>query len=423
MMTPSEFTIEPITNPDRLAQFVRSSVAAFSDPKDADETFPLWLDHFTHRPDLVPDSARGVFDADTGQFCGGYLIAHRSLNLGPARLRTGCIGAVVVEPQQRKRGIASVLMRDAIRYAQSHRLALLLLTGIPNFYHRFGFVPVMEELEIHLNRETVAALPEVDTVHLRQATLADAETLLALYRRQFQRYTGSFDRSLPEQEFWQRYAGSNLKYLLAYGDGGDPLGYLMLREKNDGVRQEEMAATDWPVIAAFLHEHYRRLALSRSDDEAAQKGEIPWRVLPDSPAIYHLAEHIPFRSERLHHFSADWMARPGDLDALVEAMLPAWSERVQNARPDWRGLLNLRIGQRDFTLQINETGVHRAAINNNAQSTIVLTEKAATQLCFGFRPVSWFAGQPNQQIPLDAKPLLNILFPKMPTFVAASDYF
>ena len=71
---------------------------------------------------------RGAFTGNA--YLGGYLIEERLLRVGPARVRTGCIGVVVVHPEHRGQGIGKALMRDAFDHARARGQVLLLLHGL-----------------------------------------------------------------------------------------------------------------------------------------------------------------------------------------------------------------------------------------------------------------------------------------------------
>ncbi|MGB0384271.1 MAG: GNAT family N-acetyltransferase [Ardenticatenaceae bacterium] len=435
-MRESNFTVRVLRREDEIAQFVRLVNAVFAPDGDQEKGFASFRHYLANSPDVRAESVRGAFDPVSGRLLGGYLLLQRNLCIGPARLATGCIGAVAVAPNERKRGVASALMYDASVYAEMNKLALLFLTGIPNFYHRLAYVPVLEENELYLERDAIQALPPVEDIQVRDATAADANTLLALYQRHFHPYIGSFDRTLAEQAYLLQREGAH--YLLACTSDGQVVGYLQLRQSDRSLSQKEIAASDWQVIAALLQEQERRLAAQESDSQTAHSAPKPahnphliWNVPPDSQIFYHLAEHVPFRSQSLHHYSADWMARIGNLDALVQALIPLWNQRLLNTPLEWSGMpgiLNLGIGERHFPLHISPDGVRMTGdlsltYDEDGANALLLTQKAFIQLTFGFRPVAWFAHQPEQHIPPALLPLLDVLFPLAPSWVAGSDYF
>ena len=152
--------------------------------------------------------------------------------------------------------------------------------------------------------------------------------------------------------------------------------------------------------------------------------ELVWSVPPDTPLFYELSAHLPFRSERLHHPSADWMARVGDVDTLLRAMTPAWSARLAAAHQPWRGRLRLVVDGHAVVLCLHDTGVTLDEDAPDAEiATVYLSARALMQLCFGYRPAWWFARQPDITIPAALLPVLDVLFPQVTAWVAASDAF
>src|SRR5579884_3227065 len=160
------------------------------------------LDRLTTLPAFRPEQVRCAYR--DGEYVGGYHIAERRLRVGTARLLTGCIGGVYTLAHAREQGVASALMHDAIAYAQAHDYALLLLDGIPKFYHRYGYCDVYDLSVQELDHQAVLALPE-SSYMVRLATLDDAASLLALYNRHAGPYTGSFERSLEQQIHWMQH--------------------------------------------------------------------------------------------------------------------------------------------------------------------------------------------------------------------------
>src|SRR6266545_3023972 len=81
-----------------------------------------WQQFVTTMPGYRPEQLRGAFRA--GAQVGSYMLQERTMQVGTARLRTGCISAVVTYPAHRHQGVATALMQDALAYAQSHHYAL-----------------------------------------------------------------------------------------------------------------------------------------------------------------------------------------------------------------------------------------------------------------------------------------------------------
>ncbi|HET7641233.1 MAG TPA: GNAT family N-acetyltransferase, partial [Ktedonobacteraceae bacterium] len=172
-----DFTIRPLETSAEIETFFRLNAEIFRPDEDHDLVTAQRRRFITEEPGFQPRQLRGAFLGT--RYIGGYSLLERTMCLGPARLSTGCIGGVVTHPDYRHQGIASALMLDAIAYARDLRYALLFLHGLPNFYHQFGYIDVLEDAPQHyLARQDLAELsPTPYTV--RPATRSDVPALLA----------------------------------------------------------------------------------------------------------------------------------------------------------------------------------------------------------------------------------------------------
>lgn len=421
---PANMEIRALRGDDELDAFLRLSHAAFDAGDDLAVFGEVWRHRFEHWPALQHgDSLRGAVDCATGALLGAYVLLKRDIFIGAARVPMGGLSAVCVAGDRRNQGIGAALMWDAVNHAKTHRLPLLLLTGVPNYYHRFGYTPVLELTELFLERQAVSALDVDDSIRVRTATADDAHVLLDLYRRQFTPLIGGTDRSLDGQRYRITRPHQKAEYLLASTADGTPTGYLIIFNSREGLLGVEVSAVDWPTIAALLHAHNAYLPVAAPGEEVAVR-DLVWSVPPETPLFYELAAHVPFRSERLHHPSADWMACMGDTAALIHAMVPAWRARLAATHQPWRGRLRLVVDGRAMVLQLGADGVSVGEDEAGADIvTVRLSAQAMLQLCFGHRPARWLAGQPGAEIPDVLLPVMDVLFPRATAWVAASDAF
>src|SRR5438477_2960087 len=194
-MSSSSIIVRSLASPAEQEMHFQLANQAFSEnPSPTDARF--WQQFTTSRPEYCPEQLRGAFR--DGEQLGSYILYERKLRMGAAQLTTGCIGSVVTYPMHRYRGVATALMDDAINYALSHHHALLLLDGIPKFYHRFGYSDVFDQSSQDIDRAAILAQPP-STHTVRPATLADVGSVLALYDRHYGPYTGSFTRTAEQQ--------------------------------------------------------------------------------------------------------------------------------------------------------------------------------------------------------------------------------
>jgi predicted N-acetyltransferase YhbS len=388
------------------------------------------LDRLTTLPAFRPEQVRCAYR--DGEYVGGYHIAERRLRVGTARLLTGCIGGVYTLAHAREQGVASALMHDAIAYAQAHDYALLLLDGIPKFYHRYGYCDVYDLSVLELDHAAILALPP-GPYRVRQAQLADASALLALYERLAGLTPGSFDRSLEQQVHWQRHleperlwlaldaAGGIRGYLFFFG--GQARGPFFLA----GTELWELVADDWPATVALLQEQIRR-------GEAACLYSVP----PGSHVARWLVDHLEVvetstwdwpvfgwavREQTFQHRDAGWMARLVSLPAVLRAMLLEWQARWQRSLAHWSGDISLLVGEETFTLRLDGANLNLLDTPLPAVSALTLTPQAFVQAILGYWPLASLIQPTLQPLSHDLARVLSILFPAGGTWIAPSDWF
>lgn len=394
----------------------RLAIEIFHPEADVEAALPRRMQSMAARPDLSGEGVRAAFMGD--ELVGGYTMMDRSLCAGPARLRTGCIGAVLTRPEFRKQAIGTAMMQDAVEYACRTGFALLLLDGISNFYQRFGFASVHEVTELAVSCHDALALP--DSAYLvRPARRDEAPALLDLYRRAWGGFVGRFDRTEADMVFRLEHGGPWSQYLVAVDPKGSIRGYAYLHPHSPQTLTE-VGADDWPAQLALL-QYQARLVLT--PDGA---GTLRWLLPPESALTYELAERLRLSAVVRYDPRGGWMARPASLDALAHSMAPAWSEALPRALPGWQGPLHLAIGRSTYRLQAGPDGVRVgsfAAGEPMEAEYVRLTPQVFTQLCLGYRSAAWAARQPDQSIPAGALPVMEALFPRRPIWIAGSDFF
>src|SRR5436309_683882 len=153
-----DFTIRSLETPDEIEMYFRLNAQTFRPDEDTALVASRRRGLVVNDPEFHAIQLRAAFLGKT--HVGSCRLQERWLCLESARLRTGCIGGVVTHPDYRHQGVATALMQDALAYAHSQQYALLLLHGIPDFYHRLGFVDVLEDMPQHaLSRTLISELP------------------------------------------------------------------------------------------------------------------------------------------------------------------------------------------------------------------------------------------------------------------------
>lgn len=440
-MPTSPLIIRPPLSSDELTEHMQGYVEvaqSFSPDPLPEDTAQRLLDRLTTLPGYRQEQVHSAYR--DGKQVGGYRIYERLLRVGTARLVTGCIGGVYTRAEARNQGVATALMHDALVYAQAHDYALLLLDGIPKFYHRFGYCDVFDSSVLELDRQAILALAQ-SPYKVRPATADDAASVMALYERQFGPYTGSFQRSIEQHTHWIQHLAPE-KLWLAIDSANPVRGYLFSAATQArgafflaGTQLWELAVDDWPAAIALLQHHVRQ---AKGQDGQATEETFLCSVPPTSPVAQWVAEHLEVvdistwdnpilgwavREQTFRHRNAGWMARLVSLPALTRAMLPEWQARWQRSLAHWSGDISLLVDDEAFTLRISGIQLELLDAPGSRGNVFSLTPQAFTQVVFGYSPIVRVLEQQGRSLPGDLTSVLTILFPTGQTWIPASDWF
>ncbi|GAC1365504.1 MAG: hypothetical protein NVS2B12_39110 [Ktedonobacteraceae bacterium] len=421
----ASLTVRPLTSAEEYTTYFRLANNAFS-RTPSDEEVQEWIEYTTQRPDFRSEQVRGVFR--DGQLMGGCIVSGRMLQMGAARISTGCIGAVVTAPDTRKQGIASALMQDTIEFARNSNHALLLLDGIAKFYYRYGYVDMFDVTSAEVDRAAILAQVPPSDYTIRPASVEDTAALLDLYNRHYSAYTGSFERSIELQSHSLPYART--PFMVAQSGQGQIAGYLIHGKDGDSDKGREIAADDWDAARALLHYHARLL------DGDNAPGALLYRLPSDAPLTQWMIDSLELpqvsqlqspanewsvREITTHHRFTGWMARLIDCRALLQAVLPELRARWQHSLAHWSGDIVLSVDGESCMLRLDGSAVQLMDVANEATYRVELTAQALVQLIFGYRPLARLTTIAH--LPAGVGSALSILFPTGHTWIPGSDWF
>ena len=425
-MAPPEIVVRPPTTDEEMAAFCHLAAEQFIRDTPQSVAAVDFERFITGTPDADPSAVRGAFRGDA--YLGGYLVEERWLRIGSARLRTGCIGVVVVDPAHRGQGIGKMLMHDAFARARGSGQVLLLLHGLADFYRPFGFADVFDPTD-HAVRGADIRQCSPSPYRVRPATPEDAPALLDLYDRHYGAHPGSFTRTLEQETFLVRFSATLDSVAYRQRDGAPftppvvavnaadrPRGYLFAPWGPLRAFGSEVAADDWPATLALLQYHARLLA-----EAAALADQVRWPLPPDSLAAALLADHFVVERSTTSRPWANWEACVVDPLGLIRDMAPVWTKRWRRDRPAWYGAFDLAIDGVTQTIHLTAEGVTIADGGASAEYSAAVTGTVVAPLLFGFRSPKWAAVQDGQHISLELLPVLNVLFPPVTPWVAPTD--
>src|SRR5688500_18371806 len=135
----------------------------------------------------------GLFEGEVE--VANLIVGRYTMRLAGAEVLMGGIWGVVTHPAHRGRGFGAQMLRATVGRLREERFPISLLWGISDFYHRFGYVPVLPGYTLTVttrNAERLGAGPDGFTV--RPGTPTDAPALADLYHRTTVSRTGTLRR-------------------------------------------------------------------------------------------------------------------------------------------------------------------------------------------------------------------------------------
>ena len=234
-------------------------------------------------------------------------IFSKRIRLRGETVALGGIGSVATADSYREQGLASELMRHAIREMEQRGMALaLLFTGLFDFYQRLGFrsVPQARRL-LHRPRPPAEAALELSVRPFQQADLEAISTLYETYSAAFQSCT------VRDASYWEGqlgYAGTPDEDFRLLERAGRVLAYARCIElegtriamefaRSEGAAPElaalllTLAPEDRPLVCPLAPDPELEQALAGTDArlETAADPTLLWRVL-DRPSLARLIQ-------------------------------------------------------------------------------------------------------------------------------------
>ncbi len=308
-----------------------------------------------------------------GETVGRAEINDLAMRLSGAWVRMGGIANVVVQSQHRGKGYASRLMREAVSYMEREGYAVSILFGIPDFYHRFDYVPVMAEYRVSVAVRDAERLTATTTV--RPACREDYAGLLDLYTRVNASRSGAvrrprvFYEALADEVWW-----GHPTRILVTGETAHPTGYVLLEgdPASLSIMDVIVPAEHVPTAGASLIAWLGQEALTR------RRERLRLPVPPDEPLVG-LLRGIGCKVEATYPANHGGMGRIVDLDALVTAIEPAIADRIR-ALPS-----EARPGRVEFDCP--DTGRAGLELGDGPVLRIRLPQQQLLQLLMGYRGI------------------------------------
>lgn len=341
----------------------------------------------------------------------------------------GRMELVGTRAEYRQQGLMRLLNEAFEARCQALGMNVLSITGIFYLYRRLGY-----EYALNLNggREIPFALlpqkaPEDSPYTLRPAEARDIPALAALYERCTAALAVSQVRSTDEWAYRiYNHIPNNvgvLRYTVIEQDG-TPIGYAGITQDcapNHLTLNELAIEAPMPQVVPWLLPTLRDTMVAvTADDDYWELDTLVFRTGETHPIYPYLA---PYKPHSLRTYA--WYIRVMDIAAFLHTIRPVLERRL--AQSPAAGLtldLSLRMYTQQLTLSFKEgalTEVHSGPSDIEAGSASI-HEMPFLQLLFGYRSFDELAHlQPDVFARPSVKPILDVLFPKRPSWTTALD--
>ena len=358
------------------------------------------------------------------------------MRFGSVHLKMGGIRAVGTREEHRNKGYSRRVMEATIAFMTENGFDVSMLFGISNFYHKFGYAPVIPEIWINFRREEAQAA--VSTYQIRKVEMEDGPKILTLYAANNAQRTGT---QVREETRWKKYNvesrhhpyGSDFGVFVdSYGEKSLTFGrygtsdsnwnrkgvdfFVVLDEDDEVIGYFACDATEencilcdigfqneaiFETVVRFLVERAKRIGVS----------QLLCHIPIDHPfAIF--CRRYDCRTHIRNWKNSGGMMRIINQSSTLEKITGALEKRLQRHvdLSQWRGKLLISTDLGQDCLEIDRGSV--AHTNGQANGFhLEMPQDKLIQLMMGRRSIGDLAIEPDVSVSAEIVPVLDTLFP------------
>ncbi len=367
-------------------------------------------------PWYKPEHSRII--RENGKIVSHISIIEKAVRFGPVVIKLGGIGDVLTHPHARGKGYSRLLMEDALLYMQKNKYFLSMLYGMPNYYHKFGYIEAVKDYKLFISPAKVKA---ADPAYRSRELLSDdIATLLKLYQKNSHDRILAVDRS---EQYFVRLIKDYKKFIIVVDARDNPVGYVSFE---DNITRQfvinEAITTSIAVSLALFHE-----ALNQAPEPVPPTLEI--RMAPGMAFVNHLLHFGGEMKETTYsEGEGNGMLVIIDLIPLLNELKPLFSSRLQHSEfNDCSDQLDISTDKETVTLIINNGELISVKKNprfSNKGISLNSDYRYFVRNIVGYWSVSELTEFTDAKIPdKSCLLLLETLFPKTDPFMSALDYF
>ncbi len=335
-----------------------------------------------------------------------YSVWDYRMRVGKARVRVGGIGCVATHMDCRKRGIQASTARASIEAMRQAGYDMTILFGIPDFYHRLGYVRAWSDTAYEAPVKELRA--NAPAPALKRFNLAQSDEAHRLYNRTHARLTGTAMRPTYRQ-MWSKHIRA-----LRWNDrSGSMLGYVRVRPR-DGtgpLRCYEVVGDTDQALATLVK-------LARRDGSL----QVRFETLPHEHPLLVRLRRGTCKAETQYRRCGDAMIRTLNLRTTLEKMRGELALRLKASPYDrWSGDLLIADAWERVTLAIRRRRL--SVVPPRATRHAIRGREQVAQLLMGTDDPMEIVAASGMRLAGDARKLIGVLFPNQYPMLSGWDRY
>ena len=340
------------------------------------------------------------------------------MRIGTARVKIGGILSVRTEEPFRLRGYSTTVMNSALDKMKADRYSISVLLGIKDFYHRFGYAPVMANSNLFVKTEDL--LRTVPTATISKMKKSDGPEIARLYNHLNTTRIGTIVRP----KYWSYFEGNfrilrgiskPIRTLLTYGKQGSISGYAALAYNDQKYVVSEIGGRNT--------ETFETLAASLGRSAQRVGAEVVEFRLPYDHPFSDFCSPLGCNWEIEYPRNHGIMARIIDLPTLFRNLKKELIRRIQRSGYSTQTALILETDIGSVSLSIRSTYVKIDDRQARGATLVRIPQMRLIQLVMGYRSAEDIASESDVFIPRPVLPILSVLFPTTVGYIWWSDRF
>ena len=349
----------------------------------------------------------------------GEVVSHIGIITKPMRLHgekfvAGGIGDVVTHRQHRGKGLASRLMKQVVQFMQDNEYDFSILSGIPNYYHRFGYI---ETLPVYRADIETKYLKDIKSTYRIFPFQEGKHTLVSeIYNDNFSRIQCSVIR--PENYYYREHLDKET--ILVYDENNNCKGYAVLWDTYEtGFIIKEAGVLDHESFKAIVSYCFQRLQELSMDKMIVQ-------MPPQTPFIEYLKDlHLNLQWSFPREKEGGKMGRFIQFYPLFKRLRSYYEKQLHHSpwqEDNFLFLIKTELGDVGFDYT-NRSLKILSSTGKKPDMTLEIGADLLFRFFTGYWNIQRFEARARVSLDKKVAQLLQVLFPEKISFFSAVDYF